>query len=309
MSSTSPQGRPPDLAGHELDLWQTLIQQRCGLFFSESRLRFLRQSLWERMRQRQMRSYWDYYSYVAFHPQGNREWQGLLELLLNHETSFFRHQPSYEALVAHVLPALLRDQQRGPLLTMWSAGCATGQEAYSLAMMFLETSKPPECQLKILGSDISEQALDKARSGEYKLHELRQLPEYYRQRYFTTRREGHSLIYEVLERVRALVEFRPINLCDPATFPMPPLPGLRGAGSGMDVIFCQNVLIYFSREQRIEIVQRLCQHLRLGGYLFLGPAEVVGLQLPGIEPVRLADALIYRRVSASGLSGAVSSLA
>lgn len=309
MSPTSSQAAPPELAGSELDLWQTLIRQRCGLSFSESRLRFLRQSLWERVRLHHLRGYWDYYSYVMFHPQGQREWKGLLELLLNHETSFFRHQPSYEALVKHVFPALVRDPQRGPLLSMWSAGCATGQEAYSLAMMCLEVMNAPECQPKILGFDISEQALDKARRGQYKPHELRQLPEYYRQRYFTTHHDGSTMLYEVQEQVRSLVEFRYMNLCDPMTFPMPPLPGLRGPGGGMDVIFCQNVLIYFTRESRLEIVQRLCQYLRVGGYLFLGPAEVVGLQLPGVEAVRLADALIYQRVAPADFSSTGSSLA
>jgi chemotaxis methyl-accepting protein methylase len=256
-----------------------------------------------------MRSYWEYYNNILFHPHGDREWQVLLELLLNHETSFFRHQPSYEALVTHVLPTLSRDPQRGRTFSLWSAGCATGQEAYSLAITCLEAQLTQDCQVKILASDISQQALDKARGGQYKRHELRQLPEYYRQHYFTVGHEGGTLIYEVAERVRTLVEFRYINLCDPKTFPMPPLPGLRGYGGGMDVIFCQNVLIYFSRESRIEIVQRLCQYLRVGGYLLLGPAEIVGLQLPGIQSVRLTDALIYQRVSPADLSGAVSSLA
>ncbi len=309
MSSTSPPLPPSELSTLECDLWQALIQQRCGLFFSESRLRLLRQSLWERLRLHHMRNYGEYYNYVLFHPGGDREWKVLLELLLNHETSFFRHQPSYHALVTHVLPALLGEPKRARTLCMWSAGCATGQEAYSLAMTFLESQRTQDFHVKVLGSDISQQALAKARCGQYKRHELRQLPDYYRQQYFTVMYDESTVMYEVNARVRALVEFRYINLCDPTTFPLPPLPGLHGLVGGMDVIFCQNVLIYFSRESRVEIVQRLCQHLRVGGYLLLGPAEVVGLQLPGVQSVRLADALIYRRVSPTDLTGTVSSLA
>jgi chemotaxis methyl-accepting protein methylase len=296
MRSTPLQATPPDMSVCEGALWQALIQQRCGLYFSESRLRFLRQSLWERMRLHHTHSYGDYYHYVAFHPAGDSEWQALLELLLNHETSFFRHIPSFEALATHVLPALLHDPQRENELTMWSAGCATGQEAYSLAMAFLGRTPPPGCPVKIIGSDISQHVLDKARSGQYKVHELRQLPEYYRQRYFTVVHEKPHLVYQVSERVRTLVEFRYVNLCDPESFAMLPLPETHGKGGSIDVIFCQNVLIYFARESRVEIVQRLCQHLRLGGYLLLGPAEVVGLHLPGVRSVRLADALIYQRM-------------
>lgn len=113
----------------------------------------------------------------------------------------------------------------------------------------------------------------------------------------------------MIERIRALVEFCHINLCDPASFPLPLLPWSYSLGSGLDVIFCQNVLIYFARERRVEIVRRLCQHLRLGGYLLLGPAEVIGLHLPGVQPIRLTDALVYQRIAPRDLQGTVSSLA
>lgn len=298
----------PDMLTLELDLWQDLIRQRCGLHFSESRLRFLRQSLWERMCAHDMRSYQEYYEYVTVHPDGRREWKALLDLLLNHETGFFRHLPSFEALRGHVLPGLLRDDHREETITMWSAGCSMGQEPYSLAMAFLEhttacflprglrgareTSLP--WRVKVTGSDISPRALEKARHGRYKPHEIRTLPAQYRQQYFTELSEGHNLLYQVIPQVQALVDFTYVNLHDLGSFPPFPLPGKRSGG--FDVIFCQNVLIYFQREQRVAVVERLCQYLRPGGYLFLGPAEVVGLQLPGVRAVRIVDALIYQRI-------------
>jgi len=186
MPTPLSQAPPPDMSAEACALWQTLIQQRCGLYFSESRLRALRQHLWERMQLRHLHNYSSYYHLVAAQPADNEEWQALLELLLNHETSFFRHLPSYHALRTHVLPGLFSDPQREQTLTIWSAGCATGQEAYSLAMACDECTIPPGWRVCVIGSDVSHEALDKARIGQYKLHELRQLPEYYRHATFVS---------------------------------------------------------------------------------------------------------------------------
>ncbi len=287
----------PELSAIESEIWQEFILQRCGLYFTENRLGFLRRRLWERMRARQVWSYSDYYRYVAFNPAGEEEWLELLNLLLNHETGFLRHPPSFDALTGYALPRLMQEKERRgvDVITMWSAGCSMGQEAYSLAMAFLETAallpsnggERKAWQVKITGSDLSQLALDKARRGQYKPHEMRYLSDHYRERYMTLAkggREGQS-VYRVADPVRALVRFGFLNLRDPDSYRV----------SAQDVIFCQNVLIYFKPDSRLDIVRRLCQRLNRGGYLFLAPAEVVGLKLPGIRPVRLKDVLIYQR--------------
>ncbi len=300
---------PPEMTPLEYEVWREFIRQRCGLYITENRLRFLRQRLWERMTRHGVRSYSEYYHYVAYNTQGDEEWNELLELLLNQETGFFRHLPSYNALTGHVLPELLREKRKRGVsqVAFWSAGCSTGQEAYSLAMAFLETVAPtppplplpsPKVgggeraggrgegwQLKVTGTDISLRALHKARRGQYKAYEVRLLPNRYRDRYLTAVAGEREATYQIVEPVRALTQFGPANLADPRT----------GWVSAQDVIFCQNVLIYFSPESRGELVWRLCQRLNPGGYLFLAPAEAVGLQLPGVQPVRLPDSLIYRR--------------
>lgn len=299
----------PELSAEASALWQELIQQRCGLFFSASRQRLLRQSLLARMSVHRMPHWRDYYQYMAFHPAAGDEWQALIELLLNHESGFFRHQPSFRALSDTVLPALMQHRTSGETMTMWSAGCSMGQEAYSLAMTFLNLTAPPSSsaytragswayagwQVRIIGSDISHQALARARRGQYKLHELRSLPESCRQHYFAALGDGPGMVYQVGPRLQAVVEFHYMNLQDATSTPpfLPPFIG--GKGGGADVIFCQNVLIYFTQDDRMAIVQRLCQYLRPGGALFLGPAEVLGLKFPGIEPVRRHDVLFYQR--------------
>jgi len=301
----------PELLSHDCTLWRDYIRQRCGLSFSDSRLWFLRQNLWERMRLCGMRSYREYYRYVVTHTAGEAEWLTLLEGLLNHETNFFRHPPSFAALSENVLPELFRVRAPADPITMWSAGCSLGQEAYSLAMVFLELTTPPTAvqaqraasghpaalRAKIKGSDISPLALHKARAGLYKPYEMRSLPDVYRQRYFAMTESEPQAIYEVGPQLREMVEFGYVNLHDPASSPFAPLPFMGGKGEGVDIIFCQNMLIYFTLEDRQAIVQQLCQRLRLGGYLFLGPAEGVGLQLPGMQSVRRPDVLIYQRIS------------
>jgi len=291
---------PPEISTLESEIWQEFIWKRCGMYFTQNRLGFLCRRLWERMQIRHIRGYSEYYYYVAFNSDGEKEWQELLALLLNHETSFFRHKPSFAALTKYVLPRLMKEKEKHGvnIITGWSAGCSTGQEVYSMVMTIQEIigsssasvngTHGQSWQIKITGSDISPTALDKARRGQYKSHELRHLSGYYRDEYMTLlgERQNEYDIYQFNDRVRTMAQFGQLNLHDPSNYWV----------SAQDIIFCQNVLIYLKPETRDEIVRRLCQRLNLGGYLFLAPAEVVGLKLPGVEPVRLSDVLIYQRI-------------
>ena len=103
------------------------------------------------------------------------------------------------------------------------------------------------------------------------------------------------MVYQVVPLLQEIVEFSYVNLYDPDTSTFSPLPYIGGRGEGVDVIFCQNVLIYFTPDDRVEIVQRLCQRLCPGGYLFLGPAEAMGLNVVDMQPIRLDDIIIYQR--------------
>lgn len=298
---------PPPITPVEYEIWRDFIHQRCGLWLSERRLEFLRGHLWERMQARRISSYGEYYYFVTFNPAGEQEWERLQERLLIYETGFFRHPPSFRALADFLLPDLLarRAEWDSNDVTMWSAGCATGPEAYSLAMTFLDSlAQPDRWQLRVTGTDISRTALARAKAGVYRPTQVRFMPAHYRDTYlvrlesdgggenaaaFSEHPPALSLRdptrYRVRDDVRALVRFGYLNLNDPASYWV----------SAQDIIFCQNVLIYFKPECRADVVQRLCQRLNPGGYLFLAPAEVVGLKLPGVQPVRLPDSLIYQR--------------
>ena len=292
---------PPAMSSGEYEVWYKLIQDRCGLYFTPNRQRYLRLRLWERMRLRGIKSYGDYYHYVVYNARGGDEWTEILTLLLNNETSFFRHTPSFDVLARHVLPELTKEKSRHGIHSMmlWSAGCAAGQEAYSLAMTFFDflalvpfgdaiQVSHAGWQLKVIGTDIDLPALERARRAQYKLSEVRYMPEAQRQRYLRVVAEdkGAPSKYQVIDAVRAVTQFSQLNLIDPNYWV-----------SGQDVIFCQNVLLYFELEQRLAVVQRLCHCLNPGGFLFLAPAEVVGLKLPGIQLVRQPDSLIYQRTA------------
>jgi type IV pilus assembly protein PilK len=277
----------PLLTDSEQALWQELIESRCGLWFAENRLRNLCQGLWKRMLTLGLATYNEYYRHVAFSRQGGDEWQELLEVLSNKETSFFRHQPSFDALRLHVLPELLQAaRERGSSqLALWSACCSTGQEAYSMAITLMEQ---PGCEglvRKVTGSDLSPVALEKARRGVYREHETRHLTPARQKKYLRQESTQRGDLYHATDELRSLVSWRSLALHDASSYDV----------EAQDVIFCQNVLIYFRQEKRVEVVRNLCDCLSPGGYLFLAPAEVVGLKIPGIRSAHFTDAVGLRK--------------
>ena len=282
----------PEMSTADYEIWREFVNQRCGLDFAPSRRHFLQARLWERMQIHQIRQYSAYYHYVLYNPQGEQEWSLLLDLLLNNESSFFRHAPSFAALCDHVLPELLaeRRQRNRWQLAFWSAGCANGQEAYSLAMAFKETTPAHELplwRLDVWGTDISQRSLRKAKNGRYKPYDIRNMPKNFLRRYMKQEQEGPATYFEVAAGIRKLVHFGDLNFTDTGNYWL----------KGQDIIFCQNVLIYFRPEERLKIAELLCHSLSLGGYLFLAPAELIGFRHPTIRPVRLKESLIYQRIA------------
>lgn len=274
----------PRITAAEHEVWREYIRRQAHLDFPASRLRYLQQRLWSRMEATGLTTYMAYYHHVAFSPQGPAEWRRLVDLLVNNESSFFRHPGSFQALSQHALPQLvaLRDAEGvDRSLRAWSAGCSAGQEAYSLAMAYLQLGLAAPWRGEIVATDIGGQILARAAQGRFKPHDLRSLPELWRRRYFVPVERD----FLIADEVRQLVRFEYANLADPTTYP----------SGEHDVIFCQNVLIYFSRADREAVVGRLARRLRPGGYLFLGPAEFVSTRLPGMTLLRLPGTLVYQR--------------
>ncbi|MBL8219292.1 MAG: protein-glutamate O-methyltransferase CheR [Bryobacterales bacterium] len=271
----------PQMTSYDLELWQAAVNERWGLHYSEGRVHQLSSVLWRRMQKLGMDSFRAYHRFAGSSPG---EWNLLLESVLNHESSFFRHLPSFDALWEVVFPdlAMRKAQRREDTIRIWSAACSIGQEPYSLAMAALDHPSLHMLRITVRGSDISRAVLEAARRGAYTQRAMDGVPEIQRRRHFIPNPGGG---FQAGRGLRQTCEFTEFNLCNPATY---------GPGE-YDVIFCQNALIYFCAEQRIRTMQSLASRLAPGGYLFLAPGEAFGVRLDGCRDARLRECLSFQK--------------
>lgn len=268
-----------DMSANEFSAWQALLEERTGLVITEQRRTFLQTSLSARMRELAVSDYASYYQQVLDGPRGAVEWSTLLDRLTVQETQFFRHAASFE-----VLDQYLRQWQAVGLdhsLALWSVGCSSGEEAYSLAISVARVFGT-EAAFGVTGTDISLSALNKAREGLYAARKLERVEDVLRQTYFSETSDGR---FKVVSGLAAQVCCARLNVLELAKAPM----------SGMDVIFCQNLLIYFRRWRRREILNRLAECLVPGGLLVVGVGEVAGWQHPDLIPVADERVLAFTR--------------
>ncbi|BCG22364.1 type 4 fimbrial methyltransferase PilK [Pseudomonas sp. No.21] len=271
-----------DMTPAQFHDWQSLLEERTGVVINEQRRSFLQTNLTARMRELGMDDYSSYYRQVTDGPRGAVEWSTLLDRLTVQETRFFRHRPSFD-----LLDAYLRERVAAGLenpLALWSVGCSSGEEPYSLAIAAAEAlqgSDRPEF-FGVTGTDISLSALNKARQGVFAARRLEQLDADQAERYFQVMDDGRL---KVVESLAARVCCARLNVLELAKAPM----------SGMDVIFCQNLLIYFRRWRRREILNRLAERLAPGGLMVVGVGEVVGWHHPDLVPVADDQVLAFTR--------------
>ncbi|WP_129672290.1 CheR family methyltransferase [Candidatus Chloroploca sp. Khr17] len=213
-----------------------------------------------------------------------QEFQLLTEELLNHETQFFRNRPHMQALRDVILPELHQRLPPGQPLRLWSAGCATGEEAYSLAITVLEAfGEPLPRPVSIWATDLSSAALTRAKAGVYKGRSLAHLTPQQRVRYF----EAHGAELTVASRVRRLVQFEQFNLLDP----------IPAQGQGIDILFCQNVTIYFQINTCRSLMERFYDALNDGGVLFLGFSETLWNIFNKLRWREVGDSFVYYKDS------------
>lgn len=261
---------PARLTGHfaneQLEPFKTVLFQRSGLHFSASNWRLLERGLQRRMQALQIHTPKKYYDYLTRAGDNQDEFNKLVGLLTVGETCFFRYRSHHDALIHNVFPELVARKTGERRLRLWSAGCSTGEEPYSLAIRLLEHfPQLIDWDVQILATDINKRSLRQAREGAYRERALRQVEPLYRARYF--RRVGDFFVIE--PRVRNLVRFGYLNLQEP-NYPDP-----RHGTAGLDLIVCRNVLIYFLPETIRQVVARFAAALNPGGYLLLGHAETL----------------------------------
>lgn len=272
-----------EMTTSEFNDWQRLLETRSGMVVSEQRRSFLQVHLSARMRELGVSDYGSYYQQVINGPSGAVEWVALLDHLTVQETQFFRHSESFQA-VTDFLTEKVQSSQSTASLSLWSVACASGEEAWSLAMCTAEVLRQASQKIEfgITATDISHSALRKARRATYDPRRIKKVPAELVERYFTVQADG---TYQVQSSLAERLCFARLNILDLAQAPI----------FGMDVIFCQNVLIYFRRWQRREILNHLAACLAPGGMLVVGVGEVAGWQHPDLDPIADERVLAFTR--------------
>jgi chemotaxis protein methyltransferase CheR len=267
------------LSEPELKLLQTLVYQECGLVFDRRRAHFLRDRLQRRLLACQLDSFYSYYRLLTSR-EGRTELATLLEKLTINETSFFRNKPQLDLFHKVTLEELLRKKHAECdfSIRIWSAGCSTGQEPYTIAMLLCDALAyhtlcnvprpimpspkplvPPPWKVEILASDISYAALRTAQEGTYSEQHMEPVDFMYRLRYF----DKIGSRYAVKQSIKQMVK------CDFHNLKADFLP------QGNDVIFCRNVMIYFDEPEQNRLAEKLYRCLRPAGYLFVGHTETL----------------------------------
>jgi chemotaxis protein methyltransferase CheR len=277
-------------------LLRDLIYEHAGLWFEDDNAFLLSRRLSPRVEALALGDFADYYRYLRLaSPEARRaELEEICDRITTNETYFFREGYQLEAFKAEILPELADAKPRGKRLTVWSAGCSTGEEAYTIAILILETGLFADWDVRVFGSDISRRVLQVARRAQYGKSSFRSTDARLLRRYFREIDGKH----QVRDEVRQLVSFGQINLIDDAAA------DLLGE---VDVVFCRNVLIYFDQRSRRRVIDTLYRKLVRGGYLLLGHSESLITLTTAFELVHLKNDMVYRKPflsSASGRGGA-----
>lgn len=249
--------RPLEIDAESYKFLQDYVHRESGIVLDGDKRYLLEARLAPILRQRQLNSLNDLCALLQANGDAPLKRQ-VIEAMTTHETSFFREAAQYDALRTIVLPGLIEQRRDSKTISFWSAAAASGQEAYSLAIMLLEMGLG-DWNIQILATDLSTQVLERASAGRYLQIEVnRGLPVAYLLKYFT--RVG--LDWQLKDEVRRMVRFAPVDLRQ----------SLRALGP-FDIVFCRNVLIYFDIESKRKILAELRETLLRGGYLLLGGSE------------------------------------
>ncbi len=275
------------LSDSELDEIRALIEQRSAILFDSSRERFFSTRIREYIEEKGVQSGGDLVRQIR---GSSTEYESLVERLLTQETSFFRYPEVFDALETRILPDVQErkfwDNPR--TLRIWSAGCSTGEEPYSIAITVCDALKFAEAwEIEILATDISRRALRHAERGAYAKRSLENMPPVRLENYFTPAKHG----FQVKPRIRRMISFVQMNLVESVYV------------GKIDCIFCMNVLMYFSEPRRLTILRRFYDALEPGGYFLLGHSETLSHSPVQFEPVVIGGYRLYRKTGAKPAEG------
>lgn len=259
-----------------------LIHQYCGILLTDNLQFIVERRLRTRLEAMGVATFSEYYRAVKYAKDPSRELVEIVDLITTNETYFFREEQQLECFVHELIPDLLRERDIRMPLRIWSAGCSSGEEPFSVAMLLAEMAALPAVGVDIFGSDISRKVLRQARLGQYRELALRQTNAQRRQRFFTPE-QNHWLLHD---EIRRMVSFGQINLFDDSALSLM---------ANVDVVLCRNVMIYFSKESRAKLLDSFYRKMRPGGYLLLGHSESLLNTSSPFEVVSLNRDIVYRK--------------
>lgn len=274
------------LSKREFEQLSEFIRNHCGITMPAPKKVMLESRLQKRLRVLSLSSFHEYCDFLFRSPDGAGELMHMIDAVTTNKTGFFREPAHFTFLSDVVLPEFKtdRDGRAEEKFTVWSAGCATGEEPYTLAMALSEfLALNPGFQFTVVGTDISTRALEKAQVGIYDITQTASVPPQFLQKYFMRSKDKDKGTMRIVPELRFLVQFQRRNLMDARSTLLE---------QSVNALFCRNVIIYFERNMQHLLLHRLCRSLKTGGYLFLGHSETVhGFDLP---LVRIAST-IYRK--------------
>ena len=278
-----PQGTK--LSDETFQLLRKYIYERTGIFFADNKKYLLESRVGRRLSALRLESFPEYYS-ALLNGIGAGELPHLINSVTINETFFFRNDPQFIALETLILPELIkkRIEQGNYNIKIWGAASSTGEEPYTIALLIREKfqARYPAVKFEIVGTDINTQVLETARRGAYKEYSTRNIPGFYKDKYF----EPHGDQFILRDEIKKMVRFNQMNLFDR---------GMMKTMQNFDVVFAANVLIYFDFNSKQVVVSSIYDSLNKGGYFFVGYSETLYGLTQAFKPVHYDKAIAYRK--------------
>lgn len=273
----------------EFRLIRDIIYSHCGLFFDSDTKYLLEKRLAKRLPLNQLKDFKEYYHFLKYERRKDQEMSDLMDILTTNETYFFREAFQLKALTDEILPEIkaAKETKGDKTLRIWSAGCSTGEEPYTIAMLILEMGCFQGWRVEIIGTDISHRVLQHSRKAVYGKSSFRATEDHYIRSFFHEQDNGNK----VNDEVRELVTISHLNLFDQNRL------ALLGR---MDVIFCRNVIIYFDQAAKKKIIESFNRMLHDGGYLLLGHSESLMNISTAFVLKHLKNDMVYQKPCAPG---------
>lgn len=255
------------LSPKQFELLRNFIESHCGIKMPDTKKVMLESRIRKRLRALNISSFKDYLDYVFNTKEGEDEVINLIDVVTTNKTEFFRENDHFVFLQQKAIPYLAEKFGRINKLKVWSAACSSGEEPYTILIVLSETCPqyPEILDFEVLGTDISTAVLRKAREAVYPMHTVMNIPKHILKKYFLKSKDPSKQLVKVVRPLREKLELKRLNFMDK----------VYDVNEKFHIIFCRNALIYFSKEDQLEIVRKLTNHLLDNGFLFLGHSETV----------------------------------